>query len=602
MKSAAEYRVLFLLPNGHYHPNEVPNLSFPLGAARLSAQLRKAGYPTTIIDAQAEGLFQVAEREQTNRLGPFVGSSPELMLHRGDEFDTVEAGLPDSQLLDRIREVAPDVILVNLTFSTQAGPCRRQVSLIRQEFQVPIMIGGVAATSYPDTLQEHRDLVFRGKFDHHIVAMIDAVREGEDMSSFDLFRRSLAHLHSNGGEIDVEPMSPDLFPVRRLPLSFYPEAEVTFRNKIEKEGQEEILRKFPYLSVTGEEMLLEGPIYAILLFGRPGRDLTEGLTAHVLTREGCVFNCEGCHIAVESRLGIPNSILTRPIESVVSELTALRKAGYSKVILGDDQALLPKRYLPELTAAVKDMGLEFFTPNGVLVNAIAKSSHDVLQTLIKGGLRSFFLAVESARQEIADQYWDAKVPNVLDNTIAAAEKLRTASEAVGVPVRVQAGFVIGHAGMVPERESLEQIYDTMCFARYLVDMELLEYTVFSLYQPFPGTISYDNLKAWDMITSEHAMTFGVYSIAGEDLYSPRSFEALRLAGWLFANKEEATSERSGLNLEPAGEENPHAHIDHDRKAYHLQRLADRYDGFLEEHSNSLEIEHSRIPRTVRESA
>jgi radical SAM superfamily enzyme YgiQ (UPF0313 family) len=266
----------------------------------------------------------------------------------------------------------------------------------------------------------------------------------------------------------------------------------------------------------------------------------------------------------------------------VEELKALKQQGYTKIILGDDQALLPSRYLPKLTAEVEDMGFEFYTPNAVLINAIAKGDEESIQSLIKAGFRSFFLAIETATQDIADEYWSKKLPNVLDITISAAETLHHASNELGIPVRVQAGFVIGHAGITEVRETIEQIYDSMCFGRYLVDRGLLEYTVFSLFQPFPGTISYDNLKKWNMIVSEHAMTFGVYSIAGDDEYSPRSLEALRLAGWLFANRTEMTDGRSDLNLEPNRGNDPHAHIDDHYRQLHLDNLEKRYDSFIEE--------------------
>ncbi len=584
-----------LLPNGHYHPNEIPNLSFPLGPARLTARLRSVGYQTEILDGQAEGLFRVAARERTQQLGNFVGKAPELILHQKQSFETVEVGLPDEELIECIRASNPDIILGTLIFSTQAEPFRRQIGLIRKEFSIPILIGGVAATSYPNQMGEHEDLVYRGKFDNLIIDIVDAYRTGEGKEQFAKYSMTLAHLETTlPGVIDVEPMDPNLFPIHRLPLAVYPEVENVFQQRIADQGIDKVQERYPYIIDEDGQLFAEAPIYAILLFDRPGRDLTEGLTIQILTREGCVFVCEGCHIAVETRLGQPLGILTRPISSVVDELKTLKDQGYNKIILGDDQALLPSKYLPNLTSEVEDMGFEFYVPNAVLVNAIAKGDDAAINSLIKAGLRSFFLAIESADQQIADDYWSKKLPNVLDITISAAETLRDASERTGIPVRVQAGFVIGHAGITEERETIEQIYDSMCFGRYLVDRGLLEYTVFSLYQPFPGTISYDNLKKWDMIVSEHAMTFGVYSIAGEDEYSPRSLEALRLAGWLFANRSEMTDGRSDLNLEPNRDTDPHAHIDKHYRELHLTNLEKRYESWVSEHIPEMSVELGRV--------
>jgi len=262
-------------------------------------------------------------------------------------------------------------------------------------------------------------------------------------------------------------------------------------------------------------------------------------------------------------------------------LTALQARGYTKIILGDDQSMLPRRYLPELADQVVDMGFEFFTPNAVLINAIARNDHETLATLLRAGFRSYSLAVESATQEIVDQYWDKKIPNVIETTITACQKLKDVAQAENLPVTVDAYFVIGHAGFDEDRESLEQMYDSVCFARYLIDNQLVSYAVFSLYTPSPGTISYENLSQRDMITNPLAMTYGIYAIKGDDLQSPRSLEALYLAGWLFANRRQATDGRSSVNLEPQSDTDPHAHIDKGYVAHHTAQLESRYDSFVE---------------------
>jgi radical SAM superfamily enzyme YgiQ (UPF0313 family) len=592
MKTRDQFRVLSLTGNALYHPNQAPQINFPIGPARLTARLRRFGYQTHILDTQAEGLLRVALREKTTSFGQFVGKAPELDLRDEGGFDTVEVGLSDDQLIEEIRNYQPDVIIATLNFTTMAGPLKRQIKRIDEETSIPILVGGVAASMYPELLEEYRDKVLRGKFDDYIVELIDSIRSGEGLGEFSRYRLNFAHMLHTEGVIDVEPMSPDLYPTYRVPATLYPDVERIFQERIASSSFTQVQKNYPYIVEEDGSLYFEGPIYAVLLFGRFVLDLEDGLFAHIMTREGCVFTCEGCHISVETRLGNPLGMLVRPIDEVVIELEALKAKGYTKIILADDQLLLPSKYLPELASRVEDMGFEFFTPNAVLTNGIAKSKTETLGTLVRAGLRSYSLSVESASQELVDQYWDKKIPKVRETTIAACRKLKAVSEAEGIDVRVDAYFVIGHAGMDENRETIEQMYDSVCFAKYLIDEGLVSYVSFSLYTPSPGTISYENLSRWDMITNSLAMTYGIYAIKGEGLLSPRSLEALYSAGWLFANKQRATEGRVSANLEPAGESDPHAHIDSGYRDQHAANLEARYEKYLAALVGELPVEVS----------
>lgn len=582
MKSRNDFRVLFLVSNGHYHPNEAPQLYFPLGPARLAAKLRKAGYLTHILDTQAEGLLQVVSRKKTRRLGSFVGHEPELVINRamGKGFDTVEVGLPDGQMLERIKTVLPDLIIATHTFSMQTKPLLRQINYIKSKVDTPILIGGVAASMYPDSFGEHRKSVYRGKFDDYITELVDAHRTGIGIEQLEKYKVQFAELKHRKGVIEVEPLIPELFPIFQLPVNVYEDVEATLEKELQEGGANKFQRKYPFVIKEGGEFYLRGPIYGILWFGRQAKDILGGLMAQILTREGCIFTCEGCHIAVETRMGNPLGVLVREINAVVEELKTLRNLGYKKIILGDDQALLPKPYIINLAKEVMPLELEFHLPNAVLVNAVAKMGLEDLGTLMLGGFRSFSLAVESACQEVVKEYWDNKIPSVIQTTLQACQKLQDANKKVGLPIRVEAYFVIGCAGITRKRETLGQMYDSICFGRYLIEKGLVDYVVYSLYIPAPGTISYENLNRWGMILDPYAMTFGLYAIDGEGEYSPHSIEALRLAGWLFANRKETVESRSCFNLEPEVDSDPHAHIDRGYRNYHLGMLGRHYSNFL----------------------
>ena len=330
MKAREEFNVVLLISNGHYHVSEGPQINFPIGPARLAGKLKKSGYRINILDTQAEGLYQLAVRLNTRRYADFVGQQPELMLHELDGFHCVEVGLTDEQLIERLKDIGPDVIMATLNFSAQAGYLRRQISRIKSEFSIPVLIGGVAAAMYPEALGDFRSLIYLGKFDDYIVGLVDAIRDGAGHEEYSKYKSTHAPLMHSDGFIDVEPMDPGLFPQYRIPTALYEEAHQIFMRRIENDGIECFQRDHPFIVVDNNQLFLEGPIYAILIFKRIASDIADGLIVDVMTKEGCVFKCAGCHCALDAKNNVMPGLLTRRVDHVASELKHLKAKGYTQ--------------------------------------------------------------------------------------------------------------------------------------------------------------------------------------------------------------------------------------------------------------------------------
>ena len=157
----------------------------------------------------------------------------------------------------------------------------------------------------------------------------------------------------------------------------------------------------------------------------------------------------------------------------------------------------------------------------------------------------------------------------------------------GIKVISDLYFVIGHAGCGEQRETIEQMYDSICFAKCLITNGLANYCAFSLFIPAHGSTAFKNLSRENRIIDSDAMTFGVYSIQGEGLYSPNSLQALRLAGWKFANRADDTEKHASYNLDPNIDTNPYQHVDKHYVDHHMKALGSYYKSFCAQHEEKL---------------
>ena len=237
--------------------------------------------------------------------------------------------------------------------------------------------------------------------------------------------------------------------------------------------------------------------------------------------------------------------------------------------------------MSDLAKVIGGLEFEVFLVNGVSINQIAKMDTDDLAEMIKNGFRHYGLPVESATQRIVDLYWSKKTPDVRKTSYLTCLNLKKASEQAQMSIRRELYQVIGHVGVGQERESIEEMYDSVCFARYLVENELIDYSVFSLFLPLPGTLPFECLLRDRKILDPELMTFGKYCVIGEGMFSPESLEALRYSGWRFSNRNDVVEDRSSYNLDTINQDS-HLETIKEYREIHLNNLSKRYEIFLDQ--------------------
>ncbi len=200
-------------------------------------------------------------------------------------------------------------------------------------------------------------------------------------------------------------------------------------------------------------------------------------TAPIITTRGCPYLCTYC--AAESLSG--RKIRYRSVENIVKELTLLRdKYGVNDITILDDNFTLNRKFVQEFCRQVIEKGLKltWSCPNGVRLDTL---DEEILSTMEDAGCYSIAVGVESGSQKILDHMKKNLTLEEIEKRINFIKQTN---------IKVTGNFIIGY----PE-ESREDIERSIEFSQRLK----LDKAWFGLFIPFPGTASYDMLKAQDKL-------------------------------------------------------------------------------------------------------
>jgi anaerobic magnesium-protoporphyrin IX monomethyl ester cyclase len=174
MDSESKGRVLLIYPNSE-GLGGIPN-----GLALLSACLKRAGYATRCFDTTFLHSPPVTYAQRSKH-GFFKDT--DYMPYWGGWTEDLPAKIP-SLLVECINEFKPDLIAV-----TCVDACldfiERLMRIIRQNFSIPIILGGITCTSAPDLILSKKrvDIICVGEGENALVQLADAIVGGKDYSN-----------------------------------------------------------------------------------------------------------------------------------------------------------------------------------------------------------------------------------------------------------------------------------------------------------------------------------------------------------------------------------------------------------------------------------
>jgi len=198
----------------------------------------------------------------------------------------------------------------------------------------------------------------------------------------------------------------------------------------------------------------------------------------ILPSRGCPFDCHycACH-------AIWGNQRRRSVENVLEEIEyAHTHFGITTMRFEDDLFTVNKKWAMGICEGMIKRGLNkkiTWETNG-RVNTLSK---DLLIAMKNANCRSIAIGIEFGNQKILDfANKGIKIPQIIE-TVKLIKSCR---------LRVKAYFMIGYP-----TETKETIEDTIRFSQSLD----IDYVIFSLVTPFPGTPLYDYVVKNNLITS-----------------------------------------------------------------------------------------------------
>jgi radical SAM superfamily enzyme YgiQ (UPF0313 family) len=233
-----------------------------------------------------------------------------------------------------------------------------------------------------------------------------------------------------------------------------------------------------------------------------------GYMLPVQAGRGCPYNCSFCSIACIYR----GKYMFRPIDDVIRDIQKIKDLGYKRFLLIDDNIASDPKYLKELAARIKPMGMTWASQCTL---QIAKND-ELLDAVYDSGCRILSFGIESLSQEGLNKLNKAWVQT--ERTVELLQKVHKKG------ILSATEMIIGTDG--DTKQSLEET------ARFVIASKI-PLPKFYVLTPLPGTDFYNEMKDQKRIVHEDLRMY----TATKCVFKPKNFTEQELdeAYWRLYN-------------------------------------------------------------------
>ncbi len=402
-------RVLLIVPprtvNSHFLRFARIATIPPLGLMYIAAELERCHYEVSILDCLTQNL-------NAAQMGA----------------DSFRYGMTDKEILDEVKTRDPDYIGVSCMYTMNHTDFISLCSLIKANFSVPVIAGGVHVTA------EWSHILGTGVVDFAVLG------EGEHS-----FRDLLQCLDTGRSIAKVEAVA------------------------YKKNGQ--VRANLPFRHVDNLDAL-PLPAYHLIDFakymqsGRAHGDTTSAANwAPIITSRGCPHRCSFC--AGPAMGG--HVLRLRSVENVMEEIKFLkRNYNVGEIHIEDDNFAHNLQRAISILEMTSELGVKLAFPTGLSLYSL--NNDEVVQHLKKNDVISVTVAIESGDEFILKKVMRKPV------TVSLAKRVVKKLKCNGI--NVKAFFILGMPG-----ESIDSLRNT-----YRLIKEIgLDWSGFNVATPLPGT-------------------------------------------------------------------------------------------------------------------
>jgi radical SAM superfamily enzyme YgiQ (UPF0313 family) len=338
-------------------------------------------------------------------------------------------------LVNAIREFKPDLIGVGCLFSIGNKSLENVCKAIKENFDIPLAVGGVHITHDIDNVVEaiRPDYVFLNESEKAFIRFLEVMNARSPVES-------LVQIIVVQGDIGIK-FSKKLIPAGE-DLDIYP----------------------PFELMDIESHSLYGVIGS--WYGFRNEDTR---IATALSNRGCRAHCTFCNVRTFNGEGVRQ----RSVESVLDELQALKDRGVGHVLwLDDDLLMRDERAIALFNGMVKrNLNMTWDATNGLIA---ASLKDDVMAAMAASGCIGFAIGMESGNAEMLKKIKKPSTPRILRR---AAEVMTRYPQ-----INTRTFLMIGFPG-----ETLGMMQDTINLAEEMN----LDWNNINILQPWKNTPIYD---------------------------------------------------------------------------------------------------------------
>jgi len=413
----------------------------PIGLLYLASSLEKAGHRVTVLDCLQEGYDNELEH---------------------DNFITY--GLEGEKLRKRLLEIQfPDIVGLTVPFSIDIEKSINVSKIIKQVFKDTIcVVGGLHPTIYPKDIFEADnndciDYILRGEGEKNIVEFVKCVKHGE-------INKNMSGLVG------------------------------AFNNEFVVNDQVDRIEDLDSLPFPSYHLL---PMHRYFDINMPFSPVPKGQrVVPILTTRGCPIGCSFC-----ASTNMYKKHYCRSVDNILEEIKILKNTyNIDEIQFMDDNLTLNNDRFKKLMDGMRELGLYWCTPNGVMINTMTP---ELIKKMKETGLYQITLSVDSMSANVSNNFKHKPVD--LDRV----PSLIQSAEDCGV--FTHGTLVIGMPG-----ETIESIKVGLDFV-----LDNLMFTSISAFiaSPIPGSELYHNCldsgfvknkkDAWETNTSRMDMFTGI---------------------------------------------------------------------------------------------
>ncbi len=313
-----------------------------------------------------------------------AGHDVRMIFLTRERYGTADFLLPyEPHVLDGVVELCADAELIGITTMTNYVPSAIQLTRALKAGLpvVPVIWGGIHATSRPQECLEHADIAAIGEVDESLPVLVDALARGEDGAGCPGF-----HVR-RGDEIIEGPVAPPPPDLDALPDADWDleDDHALVWGELRRVDHDTMIER---MWVTGGGLIED--------FGGP--------TFRLMASRGCLYNCSFCcNNSYRQIFGGKWKVRERSLDRIMAEVNrAVARFPELRGIVFADDLFLGGRSdgIQPFARAYRDqVGLPFFC-----LYSPAQITAENMAVLVPAGLSVMEIGVQSGSKEISKSY------------------------------------------------------------------------------------------------------------------------------------------------------------------------------------------------------